>query len=335
MQLPAHIDMKKALGITVALSISGFMILGAYVFSGPSFFTIQHADAEDTKKLLEAYAAKDTDTDGLPDWQEALYGTNPQDEHSVTASLTDGEAVRQGLVKPKFESAPVATTTDIRTIPGVTAASSTLTDQFSKQLFQQYIQSTGAEAATPEQVASFVTGAMGQLNTMYVAPVGYRASDLRVAGSGADALRAYASASQNVFFSNLPADPKDEATYFYDAVTKNDASALKEVTKIGAWYTATGKAYVKIAVPTELAQAHLRTANALISIGSIVSDMALINTDPLKTLLAVGRYDDALKELISSFVEVNKIFVSENVSFAQSETGYRFLQMIQAWATAN
>src|SRR3989344_3578766 len=78
-----------------ALIIGAGFIVVAFLSSHP---VASPVSAESTAELLKAYAAKDTDGDGLPDWQEALYGTDPTNPRSVQASMTDAEAVAKGLV---------------------------------------------------------------------------------------------------------------------------------------------------------------------------------------------------------------------------------------------
>ena len=97
------------MGGSVAIFL--LLIVTAYGMSGPLPFHTSTAGAESTHDLLVSYASKDTDNDGLPDWQESLYGTDPNNAHSVNATVTDGEAVTQGLVKARFAT---ATTTKTR-----------------------------------------------------------------------------------------------------------------------------------------------------------------------------------------------------------------------------
>src|SRR5262245_15469456 len=94
----------RTTSIIASLLIAGGMMAAAFWLSGPA----RTANALSTEEILAAYAVRDADADGLPDWQEALYGTDPANPHSIDASMTDAEAVAKGMVAPRFESEPAA-----------------------------------------------------------------------------------------------------------------------------------------------------------------------------------------------------------------------------------
>ena len=62
---------KKTISILSSIALSVLLIIGAYGLSSLSSL-IGIADAGSTDALLKAYAEKDTDSDGLFDWQESL-----------------------------------------------------------------------------------------------------------------------------------------------------------------------------------------------------------------------------------------------------------------------
>ena len=82
----------RTVPIIVASVVAAALIAVAFVASGPIPFlgSFKIADAATSAELLKAYATKDADQDGLPDWQEALYGTDP------LLYDTDGDFVGDG-----------------------------------------------------------------------------------------------------------------------------------------------------------------------------------------------------------------------------------------------
>src|SRR3569833_2132398 len=91
---------ERTLRISTASGLALIMVSAAYLLSGPTFFTSHTANAESTDELLKAYANKDTAAAGLPDWQEALYGTDPNKAISNSFGIPDGEAAREGKLTP-------------------------------------------------------------------------------------------------------------------------------------------------------------------------------------------------------------------------------------------
>ena len=75
----------KAGSITIAVAFAVIVITGAWFLSKPGGASL--ANAESTEALLKSYAIQDTDGDGLPDWEESLYGTDPK------KADTDGDGI--------------------------------------------------------------------------------------------------------------------------------------------------------------------------------------------------------------------------------------------------
>ncbi|MEK7601889.1 MAG: thrombospondin type 3 repeat-containing protein [Patescibacteria group bacterium] len=306
--------------IISASAISIVLIGSAYVVSGPVPFFTKTVDAESTHDLLVTYAAKDTDTDGLPDWEEALYGTDPDNAHSVNAQVTDGEAVNQGLVKPKFATA-TTTPVNISSIPGVTAGATTVTDQFSRKLFEQYLSTRGATPPTQADIVKFVEAGVGDLKASQVVPDAFNQGQIRVSGEGPEALTRYAADLEKTFAANTTPTTKSEVEYFSDAVNKGDAASLAKVTLIGTDYQKIAQAMMKISVPKEAAAAHLGLANSLMHMSDVILDLASIKVDPLRAMIGLSSYENTLQQMARSLSLLNTVFDSEAVVIPDGATG--------------
>jgi hypothetical protein len=323
-----------SLSIIVASVLAILLIAGAYVLSsgqGP-----QAVNAASTDELLKQYAAKDSDNDGLLDWEEALYGTNPQDAHSVSKTKTDGDAVAQGLVKPKFESAAASTTPtiDTSTLPGITPGENTLTTEFARTLFTQYLENRGPTQPTPDEISTFVQNQVSKFIATHHAPDVFAAKQVTVSGTGPSAMRTYASAVERAFAAHTIATSKSELDYFTEAENKNDLASLKKVKDIGVAYTAIANAYIKIPVPQEAAAAHLHVANALAHLGITISNMGALDTDPLRAMLGLGGYQTDGPAFLKALAEINQFFVNENVTIAPGSAGSSFIDVTQGAADA-
>lgn len=319
----------RTIGIAVASVIAVVLIAFAVVLSGPLPFHLTKVDAESTHDLLVSYAAKDSDNDGLPDWEEALYGTDPNNPHSVSAALTDGQAVAQGLVKPKFASATSTAPVNPSTVPGVAVATTTVTDQFARTLFSQYLLSRGSTPPTQQDIVNFVQQGIAQLEQNQTVPPAFNVGEVRVVGSGSAALTAYAAAAENAFTKRSVATTKSEIDLYSDAVTKNDATALAQVNSIARTYIATAHDLIALPVPREAADAHLQLANALDQMGQVLTDMGTLNTDPLRAMLGIRKYDAAHAKLVTAFAAMQKVYASSGVSLTAGP-GSRFVSALNA-----
>jgi len=252
-----------------------------------------------------------------------LYGTDPTNAHSVNASVTDGDAVSQGLIKPKFAS---ATTTPVspEKLPGVVAGPTTLTDTFSKTLFQQYLSTRGNTPPTQAEIVKFVEDGVQKLHQSQVVPDAYNLGQVRVSGSGSDALLAYSSAVEAVLTRHTVKQDRSEILYLTDAVEKGDSSALKKIAEIGKAYTAIAQELITVPVPKEAAVGHLALANALAHLGDVITDLSVFSSDPLRTMVALGDYPEEVDALAHAFSNLLVVYNAENVSIERGTPGSHF-----------
>lgn len=300
------------------------MVAGSYVLSGPtSWFDANRAEAESSAELLREYAAKDTDRDSLPDWQESLYGTDPEDPESFQAGIKDGDAVAQGLIQPKVTVAASPDPIDPNSIPGTIAAPSSLTDRFAQAFLTQYLSSRDSDTPpTSAEIVAFVEAGIADLSATAAPSDTFTAADVRGSSTGGAAvLTVYAGQVETAFAANTTPANKNELEYFADAL-RGDTSALPKIADISEAYADIATALIRISVPTEARQAHLAIANALMHMSEVSEDMAAMDEDPLRALMGIGLYEDEAAELIAAFKNLDGVFKAQQVSIPEGQSGY-------------
>lgn len=319
----------RSLHLALASSVAVAFIVSSYVLSGPFSLRPSTVDAATAESLLKSYASKDSDSDGLPDWQETLYGTDPANPESVKIGVRDGDAVTQGLVKPKF-SGQAAPNTDPKNNVETDVADNTVTAQFARSFFTEYFNTYGGVSnLTEEQLTSFTRRAVDKLVAQRGDNTLYKMSAVKVEGTGAEALRAYA-ARVETMLSKSPRPSEDaELQLLSDALEKNDLSALPKIQETGHAYSVIGKSLMTVSVPKEAAQAHLATANAFGARGLIIIDMGSATTDPLRSLVGLALYRDSGVEFARSLAEIYKVFEANGAVIKEGEPGYGVYTVIK------
>jgi hypothetical protein len=319
---------KTTWSTPLALAIAVVMVFSAYLIPHwTSFLKAPHAQAGTTDDLLKAIATKDSDGDGLPDWEEALYGTDPHKVDTFGYGMTDAQAVAAGKIVPKAAT-PVAntpaaaSTSPDAVVPGTGPASGSLTEQFTQTFFAQYLSAHQGAPLSSSDMASFVASAIAQLQQSQSQQDAFTLGEVQVGGSGPTAMRAYAIAAERAFALNTITLPKGELLYLSDAITKNDPTALDNVRKIANAYTKIGAAFMKLPVPTELSAPHLALANAFAQMGVVTSELSALNRDPLLTSLALANYPGDATAMRNAFVHMASALQKAGVVFAPGEPGY-------------
>jgi len=319
--------------ISGSIVIAMILVLGAYIASG-RHVPVLTVSAESSEEILREYAAKDSDSDGLPDWQESLYGTDPENPNSVRADMTDSQAVAQGLATPRYAGQSIEITTggEPISVPGNLPAPNSLTEQFSRLFFENYISTRGSAVPSAEASQNFVTSAVTELVASSAEVNAFTADDINVSGSGAGALRAYIAVAETTILSQNPGHEAGTVALFQDAVQKDDKEALRAVKEIGEALTTAANNLARISVPSEAASAHLAFVNAMARLAGSTLDLAAIDADPLRAMLGLGQYEKNLQEYGIAYKALYQVFANAGVVINAGEPGYEFYTFAQSAA---
>jgi len=323
--------------ILAATLFSAALVIGAYVIargvgSPPS------AQASEESALLQAIATKDSDNDGLPDWEEALYGTDPRNSDSSKLGMTDGEAVAKGLIVPKAiadmsRATPSPDGSQIvdPSLPPA-PADGTITAAFAKSFFTLYLvakQNAGDADLTDADMQNIANQALNSLSSsITVAPDFKSANDLIVSGSGTDALMSFAANAEVVLLKNTSSATTSELKYLKSALMNNDATAYSHIASIAKAYRDSAFGLAILPVPKELASDDLALINAMMRMSEITTDFTRADTDPLAAILALNQYSQAAQSLGMAFVNIGKIYAAAGISLPAGAPGASFVNII-------
>jgi len=309
--------------ILAATSFSVVLVVGAYLLArnieSPSI-----AQASEETALLKAIATKDSDADGLPDWEEALYGTSPTNPDTFKLGMTDGEAVAKGLIVPKAISDLVVATSS----PSV----GTLTDSFAKSFFALYLsakQMNGGTDLTADQTSALADQAMSQLSQSFAPKANFKnASDIKVSGTGPDALRTFAATAEAVLKKNATDATMSEMEYLQSAVQGGDDSAFSHLASLAKAYRNSAIGLAVLPVPQELAVVDLAIVNSIMRLSEIYADFARVDTDPLATMLALQQFRQTELDGEQAFIDLANIYASAGIVLPNGAPGASFINIM-------
>ncbi|MFH1178594.1 MAG: thrombospondin type 3 repeat-containing protein [bacterium] len=325
--------------VLTAVAFSVVLIIGAFVFArGIESPSVAQASTETA--LLKAIAAKDSDNDGLLDWEEALYGTDPYILDSLHLGMTDSEAVSRGLIVPKAIA-------DIKTVgaggsPDISAvidnslppapAEGTITAAFSKNFLALYLaakQAKNGADLSESDLKNISNEALNSLSSIVVAAPDFKSmNDLLVFGSGADALKTFAVKAEAILLKNTSTATTSEIIYLKNAVENNDTTAIPHIASIAKAYRDSAVGLAALPVPQELATDILALINAMMRTSEIATDFARVNTDPFATMLALQQYPQTAFALGNAFINIGKIYTTASISLPNGSPGASFANLI-------
>ena len=193
--------------VPAAAVFSIVLIFGAYLLAR-SVGSPPVAQASTESELLQAIATRDSDADGLPDWEESLYGTDSPLTDSFNLGMTDGEAVSRGLVVPKAiadisVAASSSSSLDSDGLPPP-PAEGTLTADFAKNFFAIFMaakEANGGGDLSESQMNDVMNQALQSIAAIAAPTSDYKsANDINVIESTPESLIEFAVKAEAVFF---------------------------------------------------------------------------------------------------------------------------------------
>jgi hypothetical protein len=318
--------------IGTAVLFALVLVVGSYLASrGPV------ARASTESELLGALATRDSDADGLKDWEEALYGTSPTNPDTRGLGMNDGEAVKNGLIVPKAIADVAVATSTLDTdfsVDGVPPpADGTLTAAFAQSFFATYLsakEAKGDAELTEAELQDISSEALSALSaTIKAAPNFKTEKDINVSGAGAAALSQYAATAEGVLLSNRgPA--AGELSYLKILIEEKDPRAIEMLVALSKMYRQTAIGLSQIEVPQEVVSDHVLLVNAYMRLSEIINDFARANVDPLAGALALQLYPEAVLALGNAYKQIGALYERMAIVLPTGTSGAAFVHMANA-----
>ena len=306
--------------ILVALAILivgiGALILYSYTKKSNNYIASNtNTLAVATSSLINidsSVAQVDSDKDELPDWEEALYGTNPNKADTDGDGTPDGKEVALGrnpLVKGPNDLIVVKKVAVASTTPEKLTA----TDVFARDFFTQYAKlNKSGVAVTTDNAGQIATDYLKNAPLPTINAKQYETTDLTLTDSNTATLRSYNDAITAVFAKYWPSDKTSEMTILQEAFSNNNPKALSGLTSIIAAYQNTLNNSLTLAIPKLAAGGHLNVLNAL---SNYIQTLKMIQNafiDPVSGLVGLNSFQDNQSNLIVSTADL-KIYLINNV----------------------
>lgn len=289
---------ERTLRITVASALALIMVSAAYLLSGPNFLTNRTANAESTEQLLKAYASKDTDGDGLPDWEEALYGTDPNKAISNSFGIPDGEAAREGKLTPnalasELPSADQGTTTLTDADFGGTPAPApgSITEQFSREFLQEYVAASNGQPMDQATQDQLVQSLLGKFTQKAAATFASSYSAVSVHTSNIATAQSYSAGVEQAFMAHdIDGTEGSPLDLMATLIQNNDPAAKRKLLAIASAYQAMANDLKAQSVPPSLADNHVALVRSFESLARATNTIANYQSDPLGTMGAFAAF---------------------------------------------
>lgn len=249
---------------------------------------------------------RDTDGDGIPDWEENLWGTDPT-KKETTPGIPDSTAVNKLKISQELS------------LEGDDALvgdeNLTETDKFSRELFST-IASLSQTGTIDEEAAEKITASLAEKIKNPVQKKTYVLSDIKIIQDNSiTAVKKYNDTLDNIIEKKYPikGNVLEILTRFIVDENNVDASVLAELNPIIEQRNKITEAIVQTEVPETLSILHLGFINALQKYSETLQALTLFESDPIVTLGAISQFEETVS-LMESAVNKLKEAVEEKLN---------------------
>ncbi|OHA17163.1 MAG: hypothetical protein A3H57_03925 [Candidatus Taylorbacteria bacterium RIFCSPLOWO2_02_FULL_43_11] len=262
----------------------------------------------------------DNDKDGLKDWEEGLWKTNPEIADTDDDGTSDFDEIRAGrnpLIKgPDDKLASITISSKIN--PQIEADLSE-TDKFSREWFAKYI--AAKQAGDPINVDQSDFLIQSALNAESGTVDIFSEADFQITGDDEQSFRKYGNTLGAIFNDKNAQYPEGEMMILDNYQATDDPSKLADLSKSKLRYQGIKEEMAKMAVPKSLVADHTVMINMMSIVEVVVDNMRYIDSDPLRALGWVSIYPDAVDLFINSLRKVSAQFSSRGIIFKKGESG--------------
>lgn len=273
-----------------------------------------------------ADADKDTDGDGLKDWEEVLVGTDPKNPDSNNNGVKDGD-----------EKPFIATYAGDYNNLGDTLPTKTLVENFATLYTSSLNAGTSSTIILDDDAVQALTaGSVADAKKIRGKRNPFTEHD--VIASGALNVKDYFNNVARITQKRFPeerGDPnyENEITILYtfglqvqDPNTKPEdlKAALAKLAFYRQRYLETISDLKKISTPKETGTLHIHFLNSLANTALALEEIMIFANDPVVGMMGMKDYADEIVSSKKIFLDAKKIVEKSNIVFEKTDPGYQF-----------
>lgn len=288
--------------------------------------TSKTGNVGETKKADLAALEKDTDGDGLKDWEERLWKSDVNNKDTDGDGTTDGDEVKEErnplVAGPDDSLKTLALSENIVAKQSAEDESLNFSESFSRFVFSSYVDSKLNKSLTPE------TASLDALLSTKLPPVKvYEITDLgpRVSNE-TSSYKSYGNIFSEILIQNANSSSGSELTILATAFANDDKKELLKLDPVVRNMEASISSLLKMQIPAEIAEKHLDFINVLSATKYDIEMMKSAYDDPMVAFLAVNSYKGDSERLTRSLENLKDMVKLSGVVFAESEAGYKIFK---------
>ncbi|MEK7099499.1 MAG: hypothetical protein AAB916_03190, partial [Patescibacteria group bacterium] len=265
-----------------------------------------------------AALTRDADTDGLKDWEEAIFRSDPHNPDTDADGTNDGDEIKQNRdpLVPGPHDAMATSTPEFVAWDDAPPGSVNLTGRLAQSLGQQLIAQRliNPEASIdPTAIAKEI--AAGATAYQPTAPPLTIKDIIVVKDQSPAAITAWAKQVEAILHNAFRDNTQDEISLTLHAIQKDDYTALVVIDAYIAAYDTAITRIKKISVPQLFVGEQLRLLGLLVQFMDIAHRLRMAEEDPVTAMASIKPYFTLADQTQTLNKEIRKKMAEQNIAF--------------------
>ncbi|MFA6095572.1 MAG: hypothetical protein WC767_01890 [Candidatus Paceibacterota bacterium] len=316
----AFLSTKVGIAILLAIVVIGLSVM---LKNRPTAKTSGKTGAAlAVEKIVKKTLADDADGDGLKNWEEVLYKTDPDSADTDVDGVDDGDEVKQN----RDPLVPGAGDTSA----GETASSSSIsfnaTDRFSQELFRQYIEAKKSGREITPELSDQIAQSLLDKDYTNDTPDSVTAKDFKTVANTYDNLVAYGNSIGKASSTKLPPGAESEILLLEKIAADPALIEAADFKPALDRYKEMRTEILATAVPSSVLEAHVNIVNGLNLIIYATESMTSLSSDPIAVLSKIEFHSDGVDLVEMGILGARNVFTAKGIHFGPSEPGYLLVE---------
>lgn len=261
------------------------------------------------EKAIDAAAEKDTDGDGVKDWEETFK------KSEAAGVATNGQTGSEGSGTSANQK-----TKDASNDP------KTKTEEISRNLFSEYMQLKQSGKLNQDTMTNLVNKAVSQVDTGGLNI--YSPSDIKtIPDTDVIGAKNYANGLVTIREKYRDLYKQNQIIIVGKTINFDDPASIESIDSTSKLYEATAKEMARLIVPKSLVASHVALLNDYVTSAEGLGELARLKTDPILALAGIQRHVDSAKQEPEIFSGISQFFLSRGLFFGPNEAGSRITKI--------
>lgn len=280
----------------VTMTLVFIMLLSRAFYGGRTVGVVAPPPERDVTARAHA-AESDSDTDGLADWEEDLWGTDPNDPD------TDGDGILDGAERATGQNPSGSGDTERFALDVTATEDLTATQVVGRELFGTYMQAfqDNPNLTSTDQEA-IIDDALAAVADKLSIPQ-YTREDVRAVEASPVTRVAYIEGFK-ASLKRIQDQNPTENTALAMLAQGERVNSIAELTRSADIYTAEARVLANLPVPQDIVEVHVRMVAALYGYATSLANVAIFDKDPVLGIAGMSTYLSAQNEFTTATLQI-------------------------------